>query len=203
VVVLHVLRPDLNPVTRFVSDYAVGPHHTLMTVAFAACSLGIVALAVALYYGVSPAARSWPGLVLLTASGLCINLASYFHDEPQTSSAVLLDTVHDSIAQVSLLCLALAALAWSLRFRKDEHWRAFCLPMVLLAVLMCLALVGFMLTPQRLMGLAERGLLIIYLFWVFAVQIKLQSLVTLSGSRSRPLAAASNVPSGTWHSPEG
>jgi hypothetical protein len=208
VVALHVLRPDLNPKTRFVSDYAIGPYHSLMLVAFSTCSLGIVMLVVALYHGVSPAGRSWVGLVLLTISGLCINLASYFHDEPQTSSAVLLDTVHDSIAQISLLCLALSAVAWSLRFRKDQRWRALTVPLVVLGVLMCLALVGFILTPQRLMGLSERGLLMLYLLWVFAVQIRLAVLVARPQGRSRPLAASSpghtgELPMVSRHSPEG
>lgn len=208
VAALHVLRPDLNPAIRFVSDYAVGPYHSLMTLAFSACSLGILALVVALYHGVSPACRSWPGLVSLTVSGLCINLASYFHDEPQTSPAVLLDTVHDSIVQISLFCLALAALAWSVRFRKDERWRMLSLPLLLLALLMCLALVGFIMTPQRLMGLAERGLLMLYVCWVFVVQVRLATLVTLPEGRQRLLAESSNAASGelaarSWHSSEG
>ncbi len=208
VVALHVLRPDLNPKTRFVSDYAVGPYHSLMTVAFSTCSLGVVMLVVALYHGVLPAGRSWVGLALLTASGLFLNLASYFHDKPQTSPAVVLAQVHDSIAQVSLLCLALAAVACSLRLRKDARWRALALPLAALGVLMCLALVGFMLTPQRLMGLSERGLLLLYLCWVFAVQIRLGVLVARPAGRARPLAASSTGHTGeltaiSRHSPEG
>ena len=207
VVALHVLRPDLNPKTRFVSDYAVGPYHSLMLVAFSACTLGILMLVIALFHGLSPAGRSWTGLLLLTVSGLCLNLASYFHDEPQTSPAVLLDTVHDSIIQISLLCLALAAVACSLRFWKDARWRALTVPLVTLSVLMCLGLVGFILTPQRLMGLSERGLLILYLFWVFVVQIRLAVLVARPEGPSRPLTASSpghtgELPAISRHSPE-
>ncbi len=204
VVALHLLRRDLNPMRHFVSDYAVGPYHTLMTLAFGACGLGILALVVGLYFGVSPAGRSWSGLVLLTISGLCINVASWFHDEPQTSPAVLLDTVHDSIVQISLMSLALAALAWSVRFRKDSRWRVVALPAILLAVLMVLALVGFMLTPLSFMGLAERVLLGLYLLWVCGVLIRLESLVSSpDGSRRVGADSSRELSARSWHSPEG
>jgi hypothetical protein len=216
VVALHLLRPDLNPVRHFVSDYAVGPYHTLMMLAFSACSVGLLALALSLYHGVSPAGRSWPGLVLLTISGLSIGVAACFQDKPQTSPAVLLDTVHDSIIQVGLMSLALSALAWALRFRKDARWRAVAWPALLLAVLMLAGLLGFMLTPQRLMGLAERGLLILYLLWVCGVLIRLAVLASGSrGSLPDSVSAAQRLqcakgvrergklPARSWHSPEG
>jgi hypothetical protein len=106
VVALHVLRPDLNPMRHFISDYALGPHSLLMNLAFWACGLGILALVVGLYVGVAPEGRSWLGLALLTISGLCILVAMLFHDAPQTSPAIVFDTVHDTIVQISLFSLA-------------------------------------------------------------------------------------------------
>ena len=48
VVVLHFLRPDLSPVTRFLSEYARGPYGLLMTIAILSLSLGGLALLVGL-----------------------------------------------------------------------------------------------------------------------------------------------------------
>lgn len=48
VVVLHVLRPEFNPVNHAVSNYAVGPYGYLMTAAFYALALSVFALALGL-----------------------------------------------------------------------------------------------------------------------------------------------------------
>jgi len=41
VIALHFLRPDYDPVSRFVSEYAVGQYGFLMTSAFFGLSLGL------------------------------------------------------------------------------------------------------------------------------------------------------------------
>ncbi len=205
VAALHVLRPDLDPTRRFVSDYAVGPYHELMDLAFWACSLGILALVFCLYYGVSPEGRSWLGLVLLTISGLCINISACFHDAPQTSPAILLDTVHDSIVQVGLLSQALAALAWSVRFRKDHRWRSVAGPALLLALLMVMGLPCFVMTPVKLLGLAERCVLGLNLLWLCGVLIRLEVLLRSPKRRAPRLGTLSAKESSIrgLHSPEG
>ena len=58
IVVLHLLRPDLNPLSTPTSEYAVGPYGFLMTSAFFSMSLGSFALVIGLYQGISQQARS-------------------------------------------------------------------------------------------------------------------------------------------------
>jgi hypothetical protein len=65
IVILHVLRPDLNPIQRPTSEYAVGPYGWLMTSAFFSMSVASWALIIGLYQGVSQSARSRIGLGLL------------------------------------------------------------------------------------------------------------------------------------------
>src|SRR6188474_1523507 len=65
IVALHVLRPDLNPIQRPTSEYAVGPYGGLMTSAFFSMSVASLALLIGLAQGVSPRARSRIGLGLL------------------------------------------------------------------------------------------------------------------------------------------
>jgi len=65
IVVLHFLRPDLNPLRQPTSEYAVGPYGFLMTSAFLSMGLASFALVIGLYQGVSQPARSRIGLALL------------------------------------------------------------------------------------------------------------------------------------------
>ena len=52
IVVLHFLRPDVHPISRPTSEYAVGAYGYLMTSAFFSMSLASWALIIALYQGV-------------------------------------------------------------------------------------------------------------------------------------------------------
>jgi Protein of unknown function (DUF998) len=70
IVALHVLRPDLNPIQRPTSEYAVGPYGFLMTSAFFSMSVASFALVIGLSQGVSQPARSRIGLGLLGLWGV-------------------------------------------------------------------------------------------------------------------------------------
>lgn len=45
---LHVLRPDVDPLARVTSEYAVGPYGSLMASAYVALGLSLLALGMAL-----------------------------------------------------------------------------------------------------------------------------------------------------------
>ena len=65
IVTLHFLRPDLNPISRPTSEYAVGPYRFLMTTAFLSMSVASLSLVTGLYKGMPQSARSRIGLMLL------------------------------------------------------------------------------------------------------------------------------------------
>jgi hypothetical protein len=80
---LHVVRPDLAPSWRMVSEYAVGRHGWLMTVCFAMLAIGCIALAIALYpQAISPLGKA--GLVFLLATSCGYVLAALFPTDPIT-----------------------------------------------------------------------------------------------------------------------
>ncbi len=58
VVILHLLRPDLNPITHAVSNYAVGPFGFLMTSAFFVLAMSECALACGLARSLGPGRRA-------------------------------------------------------------------------------------------------------------------------------------------------
>jgi len=78
VIALHFLRADYDPVSRFVSEYAVRSYGFLMTSAFFGLSLGSLALVIGLCQGVSRSERSWIGLILLGTWGVAILMAGIF-----------------------------------------------------------------------------------------------------------------------------
>lgn len=64
-IALHFLRPDVNPISQFTSDYSFGPFRILMVTAYFSMSLGSLALVIGLYQGISQQARSLFGLIFL------------------------------------------------------------------------------------------------------------------------------------------
>src|SRR5690349_25078771 len=67
-IILHLIEPDYNPLSRTLSEYAVGQYGFVMTSAFFARGFALLALAIGLYQGVTPPGRSRVGIVLLCLS---------------------------------------------------------------------------------------------------------------------------------------
>ena len=65
---VHFLHPDVNPVSRTISEYGLGRYGLLLTSAFVACGLGSLALAVGLRRGAARSGRSTAGLILLVVN---------------------------------------------------------------------------------------------------------------------------------------
>jgi|GEM_PF-5522309 len=68
---LHFLSPDINPIERPTSDYAVGPYGYLMTAAWVCLSLSTWALVIGLRRDLSRPAQSRLGLGLLGHRSSC------------------------------------------------------------------------------------------------------------------------------------
>src|ERR1700686_4542618 len=69
VVALHVLRSELNPTRRAVSNYAVGPFGLLMTSAFFTLALSEFALALGLTRSLTTSRRAFISVLLLNLAG--------------------------------------------------------------------------------------------------------------------------------------
>jgi hypothetical protein len=182
-VALHILRPDYNPVRRFISEYAVGPYGFLMTSALFALALGSLALVIGLWKGLPSAARSGLGLILLTIWGLGILIVGIFPtdliDAPKTTSG----NIHTLIALWSFLSLTLAVIPLSLRFRRDERWRSFHYTALVVALLTLVAFIGFMVTSTtKVAGLSQRVFIAMVLLWLLLTAIHLRAAKAASGA---------------------
>lgn len=106
---LHLLRPDLDPSWRFISEYELGPHGWVMRLAFAALAVSCLSFVIAIrpdirgvagYFGVA--------LVALSAAGMFL-AAIYVPDA--------LNRLHEVGAMLDNLPFGALFIAWSL-------WRA-------------------------------------------------------------------------------
>ena len=85
VVLLHALKPELEPSWRMVSEYSIGRHGWTMRLAFLALATGCVSLERALRGHIrGPAARV--GRVALLVSGLGTAIAGVFATDPITAA---------------------------------------------------------------------------------------------------------------------
>lgn len=73
-----LIQPDVNPLHRFGSEYAVGRMGWLMKLAFFCWGTGLVAFSLALAKGLDREARSRIGIVLFAIAGVGIVLSGVF-----------------------------------------------------------------------------------------------------------------------------
>jgi hypothetical membrane protein len=107
---LHVLRSDLDPIEARLSEYAIGPYGWLMTTAFFAMGLALIALS--LLIGASGNSASIQRLVapLVALAGVGLILSGIF--ETATGSPVI-EIIHSRASATSVLALTAAAVASS------------------------------------------------------------------------------------------
>ena len=80
---LFVLKPEIDPTWRFISEYAIGRHGWLMSIAFLSMAACCVATIIALWSQLGPGGRFGAGLLLIGALGLA--LAGIFTTDPITT----------------------------------------------------------------------------------------------------------------------
>jgi hypothetical protein len=113
-IALHVLRPDLDPSWRFISEYELGDYGWMMRLAFACLATSCLTLVIALWRDVSGAfGKLALGLVLLAAFGM--TLAAVFVPDP-------VNRLHEVGAMLDHLPFAAPVINW--RLSKQINWRS-------------------------------------------------------------------------------
>ncbi len=75
---VHFVQPELNPIARFISDYANGRLGWLIKLGFLAGGVGTVAIAVGMQRSLAPGKRVGASVVLMTLVGLVAMNGLYF-----------------------------------------------------------------------------------------------------------------------------
>lgn len=186
VFLLHFIQPDLNPLSRLVSEYALGKQGWLLTVALMSFAVSALALAGALAV-TSNAIRLRIGIVLLVIWGLCAILAALFHTDPipPRGPLSLSGTIHTIAANIGFFSLtgAILACSWHLRaifgrsvWTRVITWLA--LASVISLILFLIAFVVAVTFGLFVHGLFERLVIAVDLAWLSTVALLLLSLPT-------------------------
>jgi Protein of unknown function (DUF998) len=180
---LHLIKPELDPSWRFISEYAIGDHGWIMAVAFFSFAAGYVALFIAIRSQTRTiTGRIGLALLLVSAAGLAIG--GIFTTDPITASKDALTTtgkLHSlggtlGIAQP----IAAAFISWTLA--RNPAWsvarRALLSTagLALVAFLGSAAASGIMLSqhdgkfgPEVLVGWPNRLEVLAYSVWLMTV----------------------------------
>jgi len=180
VVILHPLRPDLNPVTHAVSNYANGPFGFLMTSAFFLLAMSEFALAWGLARCLSFSRRMVASIIVLNLAGIGLLVTGLFHSDvnvprPPASASAL---VHWTGAGISFLSLMIAIFLLSGCFKRDLRLQSISRLSYIWLVAIVLALMAYgAFSILDLTGIGERIYLAVSVSWLLFASLRLRTVI--------------------------
>jgi Protein of unknown function (DUF998) len=185
----EILRPMYDPVTRTISELAIGHDGWLQVSAFVALGVSLLALPAGLWQRVRTSVSSRLGLVLLVVCGASSFVAAAFPTDLRGAVvATIHGDVHEIAASVGYACLITAMLLFSWHFRRDHAWRPFhptstVLTLIGLATLLAMAATG----NSEVVGLLQRAMAASLLMWVALTAVHAGRLsLAMRPSRAAP-----------------
>ena len=187
VIALHILRPDVDPIQRAVSDYAVGRYGAAFTVALVVRAAAVICMGCGLVQ--TFAVRFRPGVALLAIYAACDLLIAAFPADGPGVPHTLGGIAHLCFAGASFLAVTATAFALARAFGRDPLWRSFqrtayALAFLVLAGLLAQVVALGLLAVTSLNGVAERIFILTEMTWLTAVAIRLYAL----SRRSHPVS---------------
>jgi hypothetical protein len=178
VLALHVLRPDVAPMSHRLSEYAIGPYGGLMTAAFLCVGAALLTLTGAIGTAGRP---SWSlavaGAVGLAGVGMVV---SGFYRTDATRSGATADAVHSAASGFATLALIGAAVSWTTLASRRAA------PVALAAMALVLGSVSPALHRSRWSGLSQRLLWSALVAWVIVAALELAQRRAGSGRPVEP-----------------
>ena len=186
-VLLHVVRTDLDPVRQVMSEYANGRFGWFMTAAFYAMGLACIALAVRLGRAMLRSRLSVAVRVLLGLGGLGLILAGVFEVERPAIPDTVNEIIHSDATLTAFTLIITAMLLFAIVCRRDPRWSDF---RVIASVLAIVAAAAGAFSPfagqTTWSGLAQRVLGLTVVSWLLlcALHIRFGGLRRSRGRRS-------------------
>jgi hypothetical protein len=181
---LHVLKPELDPAWRMVSEYALGRYGWLMQLAFFSMALSSASACVAVWSQVRARAGRL-GLVLLLVAAAALLLGGVFVIDPVTArpeALTLHGQLHGLAAMMGNPAFAVAALLVSVGLARNPAWASARRALLWTAQLPWLSLVWMLATlaitlgqsggvfgPEVVIGWPNRVLVVAYGVWLATV----------------------------------
>jgi len=174
VALLHLLKPELDPASRFISEYAIGQFGWVMKLSFVAWAASCLALSVAVRPAVTNR-RGRAGAWLLAVVGIALILAGIFPQDPVTitpDQATTSGMMHAFASMVGIPGVPIAALlilaglpaARRYRMRIATHATWICLALMIAYLAYAVPRAGGF-NPTVLAGWMNRLVVASYLAW--------------------------------------
>ena len=180
---LHLIKPELDPSWRFISEYAIGDYGWIMVSAFLSLALSYITLFIALRSQIRTIA-GWLGLALLLVSAAGLAIAAIFTTDPITAGREAMTTegkLH-SLGGTLGFAMPFAAVLISWGLARNPAWSSVRRSLFWSAAL---ALVGFLVSflslgvllsqsggefgPGVLVGWPTRFEMLTYCTWLMVV----------------------------------
>lgn len=166
VCLLHFLRADKNPLSCFVSEYAVGNYSWLMTIAFYSLAFAATLLLRGLLLNITSSKTS-----KITLSIFCVGmlLVAIFPTDIPGAVPTVRGLIHGFAALIALTSLGISMIAWGIVFKKNNTLKKLATPSIFYGLVSLVLLIIFVASPISYRGLTQRLLLacdVSCLFWV-------------------------------------
>lgn len=182
VALLHVVRTDLAPLPRRLSEYATGPYGWLMTLAFIALGCGLIAMGLILTASRGPAVVN----SVLPATAFLAGAGTIAWGMFRTGGSGTGEMIHSRASALAVVAVVALSVAYSRVARSvhapDPIGRA------LAFAVLGLALIGPLLHHTSWTGLSQRLLWILLLTWL------LRAARQLPRRPAPPVLASENLP---------
>lgn len=181
-IAFHFIQPELNPLKRFGSEYAVGRLGWLMNIAFFCFAGGLLSLAFAFNLALNTQNRSLAGVILFVLAAIGIFGSGLFNTHLQGEQPTRAGIMHALAGFLAFLTMIPAMFIFSRRFRlanllKGEYGRGIW-PVLRyfpwLVLLLFLAML-FVFEPLQLVGLGQRLFLAAMFTWLLSAAHAIRS----------------------------
>ena len=186
IVAMHFIRPDISPIQRPTSEYAVGRFGYLMTSAFLSLSVGTWALVLGLRRDLPHRGPHRIGTMCLAVWGVGLLVAATFPIDAEGAPQTLAGTIHGINGPLIFLSLMVGMNLVSRGFKSDPGLRRIHRFASTLALLMIpeFVVVGIASARGSGVGLAQRLLILTFATWFLLVASQLRSDAVRRGRAS-------------------
>jgi hypothetical membrane protein len=178
VMLLHIVRGEIDPLRRVMSEYANGSHGPIMTVVFYAFGLTSLALAVRLLRAFEHRRTARLISLLLGLAGVSLIASGVFEVERPLIPDTLEEVIHSYASISAFVVLVSAMLLLSHETRRDPRWWTFRWPSTALAIGAAAAAAATPLTTQtNWSGGVQRVLGLTVLLWFLLTALHVRGRV--------------------------
>jgi hypothetical protein len=188
IIAMHKLRPDYNPRSRYISEYAVGKYGQLATSSFVIYGLAILGIYLCLKTVLPFNVKANLGLTLIAIWGVAKVITGFFNVDLKDKQMSLQGTVHSIASCIGVAAFVIGLIFLSINLAHTESTQSIAfftqIVAILASILVVLLFLGFLgdlalkynhpvpsiiFLLHKLTGVTERLLLGISVVWLMII----------------------------------